>query len=181
MHLWNNTFKPKGGSPYIPQVQITGIYASYCQIELSLLTSRQKIQAYEHVCEIQSLLNSFSTHQKSLHQNALIRMLHQLVHDCLHVRFCISDKSAQFQLFRKCDFENSTVPIQFELANAICNYTIQSIGIERKGCNDLCAWSNTNSKFAETRQFCNNMHQKQLCKRKHTNNDTHVSNKKHHA
>ena len=158
MHLWNNTFKPKDGSPYVPQVQITGIYASYCRVELSSLTSQQRIHAYTHVCDIQSFLNnisSFSTEMKSFYQNALISMLHSLVHDCLHVRFCMSDKHAQFQLFRKCDFEETTVSVQIELANAICNYTKQCIGMD--------------------------LHKKQSCKRKHTSNDANVSNKKHHA
>lgn len=191
MHLWNNTFKPKGGEPYVPQVRITCIYASYGTVESIFLTSHQRIQAHGHVCNIQSLLSainkyhhkgSFSIAMKNFYQSALMDMLHQLIHGCLHVRFCMSDKNAQFQLFRKCDFEESPVSVQIELANAICNYTRQCIYIGRPGGSDIHTWSNSDSNrqlFTRVTQFRqdSDVHHK----RKRTNNDANISNKKHHA
>ena len=191
MHLWNTTFEPKNGSPYVPNVQITGVYASYGQVESSLLTSHERIQAHGYVCHIQSLLHtltkyhhrrSFSTAMKGFYQNALMDMLHQLIHSCLRVTFCVSDKKAQFQLFRKCDFEASDVSVQMELANAICHYASLCIGIERKEDRDICAWSNIDANwqsFQQATQLRNKMyvHHKQPRKRKHASNSTNVSNK----
>jgi len=60
MHLWNTTFEPKNGSPYVPNVQITGVYASYVQVNSGPLTSHQRIQAHGYVCDIQSLINTIT-------------------------------------------------------------------------------------------------------------------------
>lgn len=184
-------FQPKGASPYRPNVQITGVYASYVQVNSGPLTSHQRIQAHGYVCDIQSLINTitkyhnircFSTATHEVYLHSLMDRLHQLIHSCLRVSVCASETHAQFQLFRKCDFEASDVSVQMELANAICHYTRQYIGIERNEGRDICAWSNIDANwqsFQQATQLRNRkyVHHKQPRKRKRASNSTNVSNK----